>query len=300
MSLRRQDGFSGDPVKFHRRPRLRRPVILASFEGWNDAGEAASQATGFVAESWGAVRFAEIDPEEFFDFTEVRPEIQIAAGVSSTISWPATQISAARPPDLPFDVVLLRGHEPQLRWRTYCEAVVRLATQLHAELVVSYGAYLAEVVHSRPVPITATSADQRLLDLHHLARTVYEGPTGIIGVLDVALADAGVPAVSLWASVPYYTSAVAASATLALVQRTELLLGCSFDTEALERDAVLYERQMDDLVAEDEHVAAYVAHIEEEELDETTSATSIPLGSPQWQESIAEEAEHYLRQHHRG
>jgi hypothetical protein len=305
MSLRGGDREDRrrDPVRMLRHPRLRRPVVLASFEGWNDAGQAASRATEFIAKSWSAVSFAEIESEEFFDFTATRPQVRIVKGVTRTIVWPDTVLLAARPPQLGFDVVILRATEPQMRWRTYADAVVRIAREIRAELVLTYGALLAEVTHTRPIEVTATSADHRLFDRHQLPLTGYEGPTGIIGVLNLALTNVGIPAASLWASVPYYSSAVASSAALALIQKTEVLLGCRFATEELEAEVAQYRETMDELVADDEHIAAYVAHLEEVgagQLDRgrlVDGGLDLPIELTG--EELAVEIESYLRQHRR-
>lgn len=275
-------------LRYLHRPRLRGPVLLAAFEGWNDAAEAASYALAFLASSWSATPIAEVDPEEFFDFVEQRPEVRIVEGVTTRVVWPATTVMTARPPGYDRDVVLVRGPEPRLRWRTYAETLVRLARALRAELVLTLGAYLAEVPHSRPIAVTASASDERLLDRHRLDRTDYEGPTGIVGVLNVALAEAGVPAAALWAGVPYYAPPVSATAALALVARVEQVMGLRVETSRLEEEAAAYDRRLDELVAEDENVAAYVAHLEEME-PETGGEPSL--------DRLAAEIERYLREH---
>ncbi|HUZ19024.1 MAG TPA: PAC2 family protein [Acidimicrobiales bacterium] len=280
------DHFPQSAVRFLRRPKLRRPVLVAAFEGWNDAGEAASFAASHLARAWGAVQFAEIDPEEFFDFTEVRPEVAIGEGDSRRVAWPATSLSIATVRDEGRDVVLLRGHEPQLRWRSYCETVVALARGLGVERALTLGAFLSEVTHSRPVPLSGTSSEPGLLEKFAIEPSRYEGPTGIVGVLSGALADAGVPTTSLWASVPCYSIPLSAKAALALVEVTTAMLGRSVDKVALEEQAFEYESRMDDLVREDENVAAYVARLQE--LEEAT-------GGDLSAEGLAEEIERYLR-----
>ncbi len=285
--FRRQSvGRSGGSVRYLRRPALDRPIVLAAFEGWNDAGEAASYAAAHLARAWDASPVAEIDPEEFFDFTEVRPEVTIVEGRGREIAWPATTISvaAARPGER--DVVLVRGHEPQLRWRTYCEVVVDIARVLGAEQVVTLGAYLSEVTHTGPVPVNAVSSASEALDRYGLSPSLYEGPTGIVGVLGLALPEAGVPAASVWASVPCYSLPVSAKAALALVRVVTRLTGRSVETETLEDEAAEYERRMDELVNDDENVAAYVARLEEME-----GAVGAELSA----EGLAEEIERYLR-----
>jgi len=281
-----------DPVvRYVRRPTLARPIVLAAFEGWNDAGEAASYAAGYLARSWGAVPLAEIDSEEFFDFTEVRPEVTIVEGRGREIAWPSTSIAVATSRPGERDVVFIRGHEPQLRWRTYSEVVVGVAKALRAEQVVTLGAYLSEVTHSGPVPVNAVSSASETLDRFGLAPSLYEGPTGIVGVLGLALPEAGIPTSSLWASVPCYSLPVSAKAALALVRVVTQLTGRSVETERLEEEAAEYERRMDDLVHDDENVAAYVARLEEME---------DVVGAELSAEGLAEEIERFLRGRRQG
>lgn len=283
---RLREARPGSAVRYLRRPALERPVLLAAFEGWNDAGEAASQAASYLARAWGATPLAEIDPEEFFDFTEVRPEVSIGDGGSREVLWPSTSISVATSRAGERDVVLLRGHEPQLRWRTYSEVVVEVALALRAERVVTLGAYLSEVTHGRAVPVNAVSSASELLDRYGLSPSLYEGPTGIVGVLGCALPDAGIPTASVWASVPCYSLPVSAKAALALVRVVTQLTGRPVETAELEAEAAEYERRMDDLVKDDENVAAYVARLEE--MEEV-------VGAELSAEGLAEEIERFLR-----
>lgn len=281
----------GSAVRYLRKPALNRPVVLAAFEGWNDAGEAASQAANFLARAWDATPLAEIDPEEFFDFTEIRPEVTLVEGPRREISWPATSISLARSQLGERDVVLLRGHEPQLRWRTYSSVVVEIARALHAERVVTLGAYLSEVTHGRPVPVNAVSSASDVLDRFGLSQSMYEGPTGIVGVLGLALPDAGIPTASVWASVPCYSLPVSAKAALALVRVVSQLTGRAVETAELELESAEYERRMDELVTEDENIAAYVARLEEME---------DVVGAELSAEGLAEEIERFLRGRRQG
>jgi proteasome assembly chaperone (PAC2) family protein len=259
---------------------------VAAFDGWNDAGEAASRAVGHLGLAWGAVPVAEIDPEEFFDFTDLRPEVSIVEGEQREVSWPATTVSfAGGDPEGP-DVVLLEGPEPHLRWGHYCDAVVALARRARAARVVMLGAYLSEVSHARPVPLSGVSSDGGLLARHGLGPTLYEGPTGIVGVLGPALARAGIAATSIWASVPYYSTPVSAKAALALVRIAAQIVGRPVETSGLEEEAAEYERRMDELVRDDENVAAYVARLEEME---------DIVGAGLSAEGLAEEIQRYLR-----
>src|SRR4051794_20372203 len=187
----------------HRPDGLRAPALVCAFTGWNDAGDAASAALQFLGASLSATRFARIDPEDFFDFQATRPKIKLVEGRTRSIEWPEVEIYAARIPRAPRDLVLLQGAEPSMRWRTFCRLIVDLAEALGTQLVVTLGALLADVPHSRPVPITGLSSDDALVHRLGLQQSGYEGPTGIVGVLHSACQEAGVPSASLWASVPH-------------------------------------------------------------------------------------------------
>jgi proteasome assembly chaperone (PAC2) family protein len=253
-----------DALHLRALPKLRAPVVLVSFQGWNDAGDGASTASAYLARAWKAEPFGEIDPEEFIDFTETRPEVRILDGDVRETVWPATVLAAASPGGAPCDMVLVRGYEPHLRWRTYCSLVVDAVRAVGAQRVITLGALLAEVAHTRPVPVSATATDPRLVEKLGLPRSRYEGPTGIVGVLHAALAEAGIPSASLWASVPYYVPQItSAKAALALVATLERILEFPVDTAELERNASEYEREVDELVASDDDIAAYVARLEE-------------------------------------
>ncbi len=281
-----------DPLHWIDRPTLRRPVLVAAFEGWNDAGDAASSAAHYLAQSWDARPFAEIDPEEFFDFTATRPQVHLEDDLTRRIEWPLNTLASASVPGRGHDAVFFHGSEPQLRWRTFCEKVVGAAKQLDVELVISLGALLAEVAHSKPVRVTGTAVDPELVSRLGLQRSRYEGPTGIVGVLHDAFSRAGIPSASMWANVPHYLAQTPSpKAALALVSRTAELLGTRVQTTDLEIASSSYERQVSELVEADEEAAAYVAHLEEAgpEDDET-----FPSG-----ESLADEVERFLRDHNR-
>ncbi len=277
-------------LQWSERPQLRRPVLIAAFEGWNDAADAASDAAHYLARSWRARRFAEMDPEEFYDFTATRPEVRLVDGITRTIEWPSNTMSAAAIPGGSRDAVFLEGTEPQLRWRTYCSSLVEAVKDLKVEMVISLGALLAEVPHSRPVKVTGTAADPELVARLGLQRSGYEGPTGIVGVLHDALSKAGVPSASMWANVPHYLAQTPSpKATLALVSRTAALLGASVQTADLEIASASYERQVSELVAADEDAAAYVARLEEAGDEETVEVSG---------DALAAEVERFLREHH--
>ena len=274
---------------------MRRPVLIAAFEGWNDAGDGASAAAAYLARRWHAERFAAIDPEEFYDFTATRPEVRIEDSARA-IDWPENVFSSAPLGATGRDVVFLRGVEPQLRWRTFTSLVVEVATAVGVELVVTLGALLAEVPHTRPVRVTGTAADQRLVDRLGLRPSRYEGPTGILGVLQDALHRAGVPSASLWATVPAYVGQTPSpKATLALVSHLAELFDVSVPTVDLDVASAAYERQVNEVVSADEDASAYVRSLEEaedsdpaDELDEH----ELPDG-----DELVDEVERYLRDH---
>jgi predicted ATP-grasp superfamily ATP-dependent carboligase len=282
-----------DHVQWDERPRLRKPVLVAAFEGWNDAADAATIAARYLGERWGARPFASIDPEEFFDFSSTRPQVRLVEGVTRRIDWPANRFSAASIPGAARDVVLLVGTEPQLRWRTFCAEVAGVAGELGVELVVTLGALLADVPHTRPVRITGTAANPELAGRLGLQRSRYEGPTGIVGVLHDAFAKTRVPSASLWAAVPHYVAATPSpKAALALVEQASQLLDASVVTADLAQLAVDYERQVSEVVEADEDVAAYVRRLEAS-ADEEPQPNPLRLSSG---ESLAAEVERFLRE----
>src|SRR3954447_7789264 len=252
--------LSMQPLIWESRPDgLRAPALVCAFTGWNDAGDAASAALRFFGASLGATRFAQIDPEEFFDFQATRPRIQLVDGHTRELQWPSVEIYEARVPRAPRDLVLLSGPEPSFRWRSFTRLIVDLAEALGTQMVVTLGALLADVPHSRPVGITGLSSDATLIDRLALSPTSYEGPTGIVGVLHAACQEAGVPSASLWASVPHYVAAAPnPKAALALVRKLESLVGVTVDAEELELAAGDYERQVSLAVQSDPDVQAFV------------------------------------------
>ncbi|HMC52739.1 MAG TPA: PAC2 family protein [Acidimicrobiales bacterium] len=281
-----------DAVRWEHRPQLRRPVLLAAFEGWNDAGDAASTAARYVAAAWDARTFAALDPEEFYDFTATRPQVRLQDGLTRRIVWPRVELQAASAPGSAHDIVILHGSEPQLRWRTFCDLLVALVKELRVEMVLTLGALLVDVAHTRPVRVTGTAADADLVARLGLRRSRYEGPTGIVGVLHDALARASIPAASLWAAVPHYVHQTPSpKATLALVERATALLGTHVDVVDLQVAAASYERQVSELVALDEDLAAYVARLEESEQDEEAEVAS--------GDTLAAEVERFLKDHGR-
>jgi proteasome assembly chaperone (PAC2) family protein len=268
-----------------------RPVLIAAFEGWNDAGDAATAAVAHLDQQWDARPFAEVDPEEFYDFTITRPLIRLHPDSTRSIDWPRNAFSWAHPPGTG-GVVLLRGVEPQLRWRTFCAQVLEVATQLDCSMVLTLGALLAEVAHSRPTPVFANGYDPALIQRLSLEPSHYEGPTGIVGVLHAECGAAGIDSASLWAAVPSYVpSAPSAKAALALVDRCTELIGATVPTVELELAAVAYEHEIGSLVSEDESTVDYVRHLEEQHDHDAMAVQSA--------DDMVEEVERFLREQER-
>ncbi|MBI4261438.1 MAG: PAC2 family protein [Actinobacteria bacterium] len=264
------------------------PVVVAAFQGWNDAGEAASGAARFLAERWAATVFARIDPEDFFDFQVNRPTVRLEEGVTRTIEWPASEFHHARVEDR--DVVLFTGIEPNVRWRTFASTFVDVARGLGAERLVTRGAFLADVPHTRPVPITGSAYDPAEAQRLGLATSRYEGPTGIVGVLHDASNRAGLPSVSLWAATPHYApSGPNPKATLALIESLASFLAVEVDPGGLPGAATAWEEAVSDLTEENEPLAQYVRRLEE------AHDPGIDAGRPS-AEGLAAEVERFLRE----
>ena len=279
-----------------RRPELERPVLIAGFTGWNDAAEAASLAVSTIGEQWGAKRFGGFDGEEFYDYQTTRPQIKLVEGVTRTIEWPENELSATEARVGALDgsgAILLSGPEPNFRWRTFSQAVVDLARELDVRLVITLGALLADVPHSRPVSVAANAQDPSLVDNLGLTASRYEGPTGITGVLHRYCASKNLPSVSFWASVPHYLPSVPSTpAALALMQSLSNLLGTSFDTAHLESSSEDYQRQVSVAVAQDSDLASYVRTLEERYDAQTESGErNLPSG-----DELAKELERFLRE----
>ena len=280
-----------DELRIHDRPELTRPVLVAAFRGWNDGAQAASLAAGYLAKTWNADQFAEIDPENFFDFQATRPHVSLEEGLTRQIDWPETGFYHARPPGLDRDVVLLLGIEPNLRWRTFTELVVGLASELRIELMITLGALLADVPHTRPAPVTGSATDSDLVERLGLSASRYEGPTGIVGVLHDACKDKGIPSASLWAAVPHYVSLTPSPrGALALCERLGALIGVDIDAEELEEAARSYEEQVSEAVASDEETATYVEELERRS-DQLEDAGDLPSG-----DALAAELTRFLRE----
>jgi proteasome assembly chaperone (PAC2) family protein len=283
------------PLLWDRRPDgLRAPALVCAFKGWNDAADAASTALTYIGSSLGAERFARIDPEDFVDFQSTRPRIRLSEGRSREIDWPDIEIYEARVPRAPRDLVLLAGPEPAMRWRTFCDVVVDVAEAIGTQLVVTLGALLADVPHSRPVSITGLASDDSLVQRLGLGAATYEGPTGIVGVLHDRCTRANLPSASLWAAVPHYIAAAPnPKAALALIRKLEGLVGVSVDAADLEEASDEYERQVNLAVQSDPDVQAFVERLERAAEDEEASFDpgDVPSG-----DVIAREFQRFLRQ----
>ena len=269
-------------------PELSDPVVVAAFEGWNDAGDAATGAVEHLELIWDATPLAALDPDDYYDFQVNRPTVTHVDGVSRRIEWPTTRISVARPAGSVRDIVLLRGIEPNMRWRGFCEELIELCRELDVSTVVTLGALLADTPHTLPVPVTGTSYDSESAKRWGLETSRYEGPTGIVGVFQNACVQAGLPAVSFWAAVPHYVSQPPApKATVALLQRVEEVLEVSVPLGALPEQGEEWVRTVNEMASEDDEVVEYVRALEEK-------ASQIDLSQASG-DAIAKDFERYLR-----
>jgi proteasome assembly chaperone (PAC2) family protein len=273
-------------------PTRRVTIMLAAFEGWNDAGEAASDALRFVGRYLGSEKISTIDADEFYDFQFTRPLIKRNAAGQRRIKWPTTKISRASVPNSNIDLILVHGVEPSYKWRAYTAELVASAKELKVDCMVLVGALLADVPHSRPIPVTVTSDDDLIRESLDVEPSTYEGPIGIVGVLAEVGLLADIPTLSLWAAVPHYVGqSPSPKAQLALLNRLEELLQVSLETQLLSEESEAWERGVDELATEDPEVAAYVR-----QLEEAKDTVDLPEASG---ESIAREFERYLKKRRR-
>lgn len=280
-------------LRIYERPSLERPVLIAAFRGWNDGGQAATLAAGYLARRWGARKFADIDPELFVDFQATRPHVLLDEGRTRRIEWPENTFFRARVPGTNRDAVLLVGVEPNYRWRTFTEIVSELASDLGVELFVTLGALLADVPHTRPAPVTGAASDPRLVEELGLQLSRYEGPTGIVGVLLDVCRRAGIPSVSLWAAVPHYVSlAPSPKAARALCERLSSILDVPIDVDELVEAEQEYVEQVSQAVASDADTASYVEELEQraDSLDWLEESGGLPSG-----DALAAEIARFLR-----
>jgi proteasome assembly chaperone (PAC2) family protein len=269
-------------------PTLTDPVVVVAFEGWNDAGDAATGAVEHLELIWDATPLAALDPEDYYDFQVNRPTVSLVGGVSRRIEWPTTRVSVARPPGTSRDVVLIRGIEPNMRWRGFCAELIELCQELDVQTVVALGALLADTPHTRPTPVSGSAYDQESARAYGLETSRYEGPTGILGVFQDACVQEGLPAVSFWAAVPHYVSQPPSPrATVALLQRVEEVLELPVPLGALPAQADEWVKTVDEMAQEDAEVVEYVRSLEER-------ATETDLSQADG-DQIAREFERYLR-----
>ncbi len=268
-------------------------VLLAAFEGWNDAGSAATAALEHLHDVWGAEHVDELDPEEYHDFQVNRPVVGAGPDGAREITWPTTAVAVATTPRTGRQVVLVHGIEPSMRWRRYCGELLDIAAGLGARTIVTVGALLADVPHTRPIPVNATSEDAQVRELLGLEPNTYEGPTGIVGVLQHEAGLRGMHALSLWAAVPHYVAAPPSpKATLAILHRIEALIGEPVPLADLPDDATAWQHGVDELAGEDAEIGEYVR-----QLEEAKDTADLPEASG---EAIAQEFERYLRRRDKG
>ena len=281
-----------EALHWQNRPSLNQPIMVAAFQGWTDAGGAASSAANYLADQWHAEQFATVEAEEFYDFTSLRPQVRLTGDGTRAIVWPQNRFLAASAPGSR-DVVFLIGIEPHLRWGAFCDCVTTVAKAVRAQAVFTLGAMLTDVVHTRATPVRGSTADPRLSDRFGMTRPRYEGPTGIVGVLQDACAKLEIPVGSLMAQVPHYVpSTPSPKATLALVERVCELLDTHVGTSPLELASVEYEREVSEVVAADEDIARYVHQLEwQSGGDEPTGLGDLPS-----RDALAEELERFLRE----
>jgi proteasome assembly chaperone (PAC2) family protein len=289
-----------DALRIHANQQgLRRPILIMAFGGWNDAAESATTAVRYLGTSLHAQKFAEIDPEEFYHFGLSRPHVRFKPGseIEREITWPTTEFSIARAPELARDVIVGVAIEPHLRWKTYCSTVLELARTCDVAVVLTLGALLAEVPHTRPVRLSGSASDPELGVRLGVRPTKYEGPTGIVGVLNTICREQGVAWASLWANVPHYISGIEnPKATLALIRRVAPLLGATIDVGDLEEAGKQFDVNLKEIVAQNAKIANYIKKLESRDVEEPTPATPVgPSDLPPASELVAE-MEQFLRQ----
>jgi predicted ATP-grasp superfamily ATP-dependent carboligase len=277
-----------DHLRLEPLPSLRRPAVMYAFRGWNDGGEAATGAVGYLRDRWEARRVGEVDPEEFFDFQVTRPSVRLEDGATRRIEWPPNELFHAALPSR--DVILFLGIEPNVRWRTFIDTLMGAAREVGAEDVLTLGAFLADVPHTLPSPVTGSAADPEQARQLGLASTGYEGPTGIVGVLHDAAVRAGYRAASLWTAVPHYLpGGPNPRATLALVERAAGIIGVEVETDTLDRAAASWEQQVTEGIADNAELRSYVEHLERN-AQERKGPPDMPSG-----DDLAQELEDFLR-----
>jgi proteasome assembly chaperone (PAC2) family protein len=275
-------------VRYEHRPELRRGVLIAAFRGWNDGGESATTAVAYLRDRWAGRPFAEIDPEEFFDFQVNRPTVRLVDGVTRRVEWPESRFFHAVLPER--DAILFLGIEPNVRWRTFTQNLVEVAREFEVETTLTLGAFLADVPHTAATPVTGSAGDPARAEELGLSTSRYEGPTGIVGVVHDAFAKAGFTAASLWAAVPHYLpGGPNPKAARALVDKVKAFTGLTVETDTLDRAAATWETQVSATIEENPELAAYVKQLEQA-ASERQGFPEIPSG-----DSLAAELERFLR-----
>ena len=291
-------GFVDHVIWEGEQPALRSPVLVCAFAGWNDAASAATTALEAVAAALDSKLVARLDPEEFYDFQVNRPTIRLVEGRTRHVDWPANTIVAAEAPGAERDLVLMSGVEPNLKWRSYSSAILDAAEKLGVEMLVSLGALIADVAHTRPVPITGLATDQELVDRLNLSRSNYEGPTGIVGVLHDQCRERGISSASLWAAIPHYVAAVPnPKAALALRRRLEGMTGIALEASEMEEAMERFDEQIDRAVSANPEIEELVRRLEAEadEDPEVDLPQNMPSG-----DTLARDFQRFLRQRGEG
>ncbi len=274
-------------------PQLTDPIAIAAFEGWNDAGDAASNAVDHLADVWHAVLLAEIDPDPYYDFQVNRPTSRLVDGTIRQIDWPTTRLYSCRPPGAEHDIVLIRGLEPNMRWRAFCDEILDALHVLDVRMIITLGALLSDSPHTRPTPVNGTASDETVAGQLGLERSRYEGPTGIVGILQEACTGSGIPAVSFWAAIAHYVAQPPnPKATIALLHRVEEVLDLAVPLGDLPQDADEWQKLVDEMAAEDDEVSEYIRNLEERDEDGALREAS--------GDAIAREVEKYLRRRDTG
>jgi len=291
---------ASEHVRWLANPTLRNPAVITAFQGWNDAADAASTAVRTLVDAWGAEPLAEIDPEDFTDFATVRPSVRLEDGRRRVIVWPKVTLWWASTPGA--DVVLVLGPEPSLRWRLFTEQIVTVAERWDASMVVTLGALIADVPHRRPVQVFGTATDDATIERYGLQRSRYEGPTGIVGVVNDACAQASIPSLSLWAAVPAYASQISSpKAASALLSRAGEIIGTPPPLGALHNEILAYESRVDEMIDEDEDLAEYVERLDQMgdeafgEPNQNQLEFDFDTGDDTDGQSLADEVERFLR-----
>jgi proteasome assembly chaperone (PAC2) family protein len=283
-------------AEFEGWPELTDAVLVAAFEGWNDAGDAATGSIEHLELVWDSQPLMAIDPDEYYDFQVNRPTVSMVDGVTRRVSWPTTRLSVCRPPGAAFDLVLVRGIEPNMRWRAFCDELLDVIRALDVRVVVTLGALLSDTPHTRPTSVTGTSYDQASAVKYGLEKSRYEGPTGIVGVLQDACVAAGIPAISFWAGVPHYVSQPPnPKATIALLHSVEEVLDVPVPLAELPQQADEWQKLVDEMAAEDDEVTEYIRNLEQRDDEIDRGEMGATSG-----DAIAREFERYLRRRDRG